>query len=561
MPRRATMRNPLLLIVVLLWVAPIACAPKKASEGLTVHGRLLSSDGKPLRDAYVSLMGHGTRFRHTTDAGGRFSFAVDTSGGYWLWLTGVHRQTLLAPLLIDAPISLEARLCAAEYLSGIDSVGVIGDFNDFSTENGVIPMTARANGTFEAVIETSADSLRYQLVGVQVDRLPLEGTQADRYEFDWDRPLLGHKSGKYLSIVAAGRGQTTIVFDPDDLPRSHSDGTVTFQDPGSIPAGLFAIKQDNDKRNDRAIQAYRAYAATEKDPGSFEYDWSADRIELARRIDDESNDFLRQYRLISYFELVFSEEDSLLARRVLEDVPPTSPLWSLVWGGPQNVFATIARVAKAPLQATAYADRVMEEHSDPDVRAGFLFNALAEAHESGDIEAALADYTRLTEQFPDNQYAKLAIMLYDSNRQIKTGNAVPKFSLPSLTDSTVTYTDEMFRGRIYLIDLWAVWCGPCIREMTYLHEAYETYREKGFEILSISLDRTRQDVVEFREKRWSMPWEHAFAGRRSWDETVQMFEIGGIPKPILIDANGVIVATGWELRGAKLKETLARVFE
>lgn len=555
MPRHATMRTGLLFL--LLLCATIA----DASEKPTVRGRLLASNGEPLRDAYVSLMGHGTRFRHTTNSDGRFSFVVDTTGGYWLWLTGVHHQTLLVPLLIEAPIELEARLSAAGYLPVIDSVGVVGDFNDFSPKAGVFPMTARADGRHEAVIETSADSLRYQLVGVQVEELPLEGTQADRYEFDRDRPLLGNKSGKYLSVVATRNGRATIVFDPDDLPRSRAEGAVMFQDPGSIPAGLFAIKQDTDERKDRAYQAYRAYAAVEKDPGAFDYDWSAVRIELARQIDDESNDFLRQYRLINYFELDFPGEDSLRARRVLEDVPPTSPLWSLVWGGPQNLFMTITVAAKAPRQAMAYADHVMEEHSDPSVRAAFLFDALAQAHETGDAERAVRYYTRLTEEFPDNEYATLANTLYDSNRQIKEGNAAPKFSLPSLDDSTVTYTDETFRGKIYLIDLWAVWCGPCVREMKYLHEVYETYRKKGFEILSISLDATRQDVAEFREKRWPMPWNHAFAGRRSWNETAQVFEIAGIPKPILIDANGVIVATGWDLRGTKLKETLTRVFE
>jgi thiol-disulfide isomerase/thioredoxin len=550
-----------IVLLVALCAVTFACTSKKTTDELTVRGRLLASDGKPMKDAYVSLQGQGTRFRHTTDAKGRFSFAVDTTGGYWLWLTGVHHQTIVVPLLVDGPITLEARLRTAEYLPDIDSVGVIGEFNNFSPRKGAVPMTMRQDGTFEAVIETSADSLHYQLVGVQVDQQPIEGTQGDRYLFDWDRPLLGHRSGKYLSVVAARNGRATILFDPDALPRSDADVEMEFSDPGSIQTGVVAVWQDQENRRDRAHRAYRAHAADGKDPASFEFDWSADRPEMARQIDAESNDILRHFRLVLYFELGFSANDSLLARRVIHEVPPTSPVWSLVWGGPDNVFTLIRGVATAPRQAAAYANRAMTEHGDPDVRAAFLFDALGMAYEQQDSEASIVHYTRLMEEFPESPYAHLAKALYDADNQIKKGNVAPKFSLVSFDDSTVTYSPATFRGKVYLIDIWAVWCGPCLREMKYLHEAYETYKAKGFTILSVSLDREREDLVTFRKETWPMPWHHSWVAKERWTEIAQIFETAGIPKPILIDANGVILATDRELRGEKLAETLARAFE
>jgi thiol-disulfide isomerase/thioredoxin len=321
---------------------------------------------------------------------------------------------------------------------------------------------------------------------------------------------------------------------------------------------VLAVWLQQKQRTIRVLDAYREHVAAEKDPDAF--DWSTDRAELMRQIDAGSSDFIHQLRLIHYFELGFSEDDSLMARRVLDEVPPSSPVWSLVWIR-ENVFMTIGRVARAPREAIAYADRVVEEHGDPDVRASFLFSALSWAREAGDSEAGIRYYTRLMEEFPESPSAHMAKSFYGPDNQIKPGNAAPKFALTSFTDSTVTYTHESFRGKVYLIDVWAVWCGPCIREMKYLHEAHDAYKDKGFTILSVSLDREPEDVIGFRKEKWPMPWHHAFIGQSHWNEAAKVFEVGGIPRPILIDANGVIVATDSELRGAKLNETLARVFE
>lgn len=130
-------------------------------------------------------------------------------------------------------------------------------------------------------------------------------------------------------------------------------------------------------------------------------------------------------------------------------------------------------------------------------------------------------------------------------------------------DSSFTYTNESMKGSVYLINTWATWCGPCIAKMDELHEAYEKYKDEGFDILSISLDEKRADVKQFREKRWPMPWKHHFAGfsgegRATISET---FEVVGIPHPILVGENGQIIAAEDSLRGEKLSQTLERVFE
>lgn len=68
-----------------------------------------------------------------------------------------------------------------------------------------------------------------------------------------------------------------------------------------------------------------------------------------------------------------------------------------------------------------------------------------------------------------------------------------------------------------------------------------------------------EDVNEFRRDKWKMPWLHSFVGLKGG--ALKQFEVVGIPKTILVNRNGEIVATGVDLRGSRLSETLEQVFQ
>ena len=96
-------------------------------------------------------------------------------------------------------------------------------------------------------------------------------------------------------------------------------------------------------------------------------------------------------------------------------------------------------------------------------------------------------------------------------------------------------------------------------EMEALHSAYEKYHARNFEIISISFDARPEDVLRYRRGRWTMPWRHAVVEGGLQSAISERFEVGGIPKPILVDAKGRIVAVDEELRGEYLGRTLERV--
>ena len=122
---------------------------------------------------------------------------------------------------------------------------------------------------------------------------------------------------------------------------------------------------------------------------------------------------------------------------------------------------------------------------------------------------------------------------------------------PSLYDVTMriaySASSDSLLGRPYLIDFWGTWCAPCIKAMPSLDKAYERYSESGFENLSIALLDTPKDIQEFREDRFPMPWLHTLVEREHDPSVRATFEITGIPRPILVSSEGIILAIDEEL--------------
>jgi thiol-disulfide isomerase/thioredoxin len=121
-------------------------------------------------------------------------------------------------------------------------------------------------------------------------------------------------------------------------------------------------------------------------------------------------------------------------------------------------------------------------------------------------------------------------------KMLENGKTAPPFSYP---DNEGGYVDlASYRGKYVLIDFWASWCGPCRQAIPKVKSLYEQYREKGFDVLSVSIDQDKKAWAKAMDEE-KMPWKQTLTPDIKQTETDYMFS--GIPTLYLLDKEGKIV--------------------
>lgn len=119
------------------------------------------------------------------------------------------------------------------------------------------------------------------------------------------------------------------------------------------------------------------------------------------------------------------------------------------------------------------------------------------------------------------------------------GKMVPDFEAKDLDGKPISI--ETYRGKVLLVDFWATWCGPCIADMPKVKKVYDKYKDKGFDILGISLDTDETKLREYLKKN-DIAWRQVYSGE-GWNSPVsQKYGIFGIPTVWLIDKDGKLIS-------------------
>lgn len=144
----------------------------------------------------------------------------------------------------------------------------------------------------------------------------------------------------------------------------------------------------------------------------------------------------------------------------------------------------------------------------------------------------------------------------------RPGRAVMRFEATTMAGDAVRFPDD-YTGRLVMLELWAVWCGPCIENVPSLVEVYERFHDRGWDILGVTSDSAedRARVEAFLAEN-KMTWPQILDGG-GWDGPLfELFHPRGIPIAYLVDGDtGIILATGKDLRGEQLAKTIERELE
>lgn len=185
-----------------------------------------------------------------------------------------------------------------------------------------------------------------------------------------------------------------------------------------------------------------------------------------------------------------------------------------------------------------------------------LIGALAGAGEEAPA-AFVAMASRYIEDFGESnpEYARTLTAQTKRLQSRIPGAIAPEITLPNVDGDMVKLSD--LRGKYVLIDFWASWCGPCRMENPNVVRVYEKYKDKGFEILGVSLDRSRQPWLNAIEKD-GLGWHHVSDLKYFQTQAAMDYGVSAIPYTVLLDPEGKIVAT--RLRGASLEQKLSEIF-
>ena len=114
------------------------------------------------------------------------------------------------------------------------------------------------------------------------------------------------------------------------------------------------------------------------------------------------------------------------------------------------------------------------------------------------------------------------------------GKTAPDFQVKDLNGEDLSLAK--YKGQIVLLDFWATWCPPCIKEIPKLKKVYEKYKDQKFQIIGVSLDRTMPPLAAYLKDE-ELAWVHY------WDESREVrnqYGVTAIPTAFLIDGEGII---------------------
>ncbi len=259
---------------------------------------------------------------------------------------------------------------------------------------------------------------------------------------------------------------------------------------------------------------------------------------------------------LSEWKISGDEDQELLRKMNMALAQEMLAMMGLAFAGDSATVEQRDTLGMLYIESKANSQRIFEDsivagHPDSYVAAIVLDQYLSKQWPVERLDSAmqtLSDRVRLS-NLGENLAQTVAKL-----SAVTLGNTAPDFSLPTPEGRMVSLSS--FRGKCLLIDFWASWCGPCLREIPNIKRVYEKYHDQGFEVLSISLDDKEANWLN-AVKKHAMPWTQV-SSLKGWKCPVaQLYGVSAVPAMVLIDRDGRIVSTN--ARGEKLDAAVSEI--
>lgn len=162
----------------------------------------------------------------------------------------------------------------------------------------------------------------------------------------------------------------------------------------------------------------------------------------------------------------------------------------------------------------------------------------------------------LNARHPKNAFVTNFVQSVNVPGQLFVGDMAPEIELPD-TEGNMFKLSSL-RGQYVLLDFWAAWCRPCRMENPNVVAAYQKYKNKGFTVLGVSLDRDKNAWLTAIQQD-NLTWTH-ISDLQFWQSAAaRTYNVSSIPKSFLLDKEGRIIAM--DLRGPALDAKLSEILK
>jgi len=542
----------------------LAMAASALVHGAEIRGTVRSAAGVALQQAVVAVSSRlgAPPFATAQVAGdGTFRLTTERLGGVMLTIAAPnHVSQTRDVFLSDAThvIDVAATLGTNRPKGELSEVKIVGDFNAWDWESAK-PMERIADGTYRFTLPVKNGSAKYQLLLFDADAPEgtdlhtVNGTQYDELEYDG--------GGDFYSIVKSKASSVTIVFDPRKIPVENNKASFAFTAPAEsdmqrlvqeVRSPMMAVRAEASKKAKTEQEFYNVI---------FEELAPLELTKVHEQLQGTLTPSQRQMlvaKALAFTTLSHRKTaiDTALVSNVMNEIPHNSKVWYLAVGHLVEAYAAVGRMGNVEADLRSITHEMGDDGADQ--LAWGLYSICRETEKSNP-EIFAATYAELIREFPKHPATTNAKNTWDPNKKVAVGKPLPEFTYATLDNPSVVVSPASLKGKWVFIDLWATWCGPCVAEMPTIMKAYEEFKNDNVAFLSISLDQSVEKIAPFREKRFAMPWLHVFREGVFESDASKLFEVTGIPKPILVSPEGVITHITNGLRGPALLDTLRKV--
>lgn len=232
-----------------------------------------------------------------------------------------------------------------------------------------------------------------------------------------------------------------------------------------------------------------------------------------------------------------------LAKKVMDN-PETLEDTTFYWVYRKEFDAYMARVKEEQLKIMAVNPSV----ETAAYQLCFMMNDMP-------LEKLEQVFGQFDEKVRESELVKEVRDCLELRQRIEPGRPAPEFTLARRDGSLLSLSD--FRGKVVVLDFWASWCKPCRASFPWVREFYKEYKDKGVEIIGISIDekRTSWERALNEEK---LPWPQVIDEKAKDGYRVdKLYHVQAVPMFVIVDKEGNIVVRAH----MESKEELSAVVE